>query len=88
MKLAQSFASIAVIIEQGTFSTPTQVIQATSTSNRDALQDNLIYWAPFLDNLMNELKAMAAMGKFPTTESHARVWTEVAQGLRDYAATL
>ncbi len=88
IKLAQSFASMAVIIEQGTFSTPTQLIQATATSNRDALKDNLVYWAPLLDNLMNELKAMAAVGKLPTTEAHGRVWNEVAQGLREYAETL
>lgn len=88
LKLAQSFSSVAVIIEQDTFSSASELVKATSTSNRDALNGNLEYWTPLLDALMNELKAMAAAGKLPDVKSHAKVWREVANGLREYAATL
>jgi len=87
MKLAQSFSSIAIIIDQDTFTTPVEIIQATATSNRDALGTRVQAWAPLLDSLMLELRAMAQDGKLSDVKSHAFVWKEVAQALRDYART-
>jgi hypothetical protein len=88
LKLAQSFASVAIVIDQGTFSTPEELVRATATSNREALGDNLEKWTPFLDHLMAELKAMADINKLTDVEAHGTVWKEVAQGLREYADTL
>lgn len=88
LALAQSFASVAIVIEQDTFSTPAELVQATSKSNQDALKDNLEYWKPFLDSLMSELKAMAQSDKLPDVKAHSAIWKEVAQGLREYADTL
>ncbi len=88
IRLAQSFASVAIIIEQDMFNTPAELVQATSTSNRDALGTNIENWKPLLDSLMQELKAMAKLGKLSTVKDHAQVWKEVAQGLREYAETL
>jgi len=88
IKLAQSFSSVAIVIEQDTFNTPAELVQAASTSNRDALGSNLENWTPFLDSLMQELKAMAKLGELNNVKDHAQIWKEVAQGLREYAETL
>lgn len=88
LKLAQSFASIATVIESGAFADPDEIVAATKTSNRDALGDNLEHWVPLLDGLMVELKAMADAGMLPDPQSHGKVWTDVATGLRTYAAQL
>ena len=88
LKLAQSFASIAIIIEQGTFTTPTELVTATQTSNKDALNGNLEHWIPMLDSLMVELKAMAANNKLADAKAHAPVWRDVATGLKEYALQL
>ena len=88
VKLAQSFSSVAIIIEQDQFSTPAELVQATATSNRDALGENLSHWTPLLDSLMQELKAMAQLGKLQDVKDHARIWKDVAKGLREYATTL
>jgi hypothetical protein len=88
IKLAQSFASVAVIIEQDTFVRTADLVQATATSNRDALNGNLDYWTPFLEALMAELKAAAQLGKLSEVKDHAPIWKDVAAGLREYAKTL
>lgn len=88
LKLSQSFASLASVIENGTFSTPGEIVAATKTSNRDALGTNLEYWMPLLDGLMNELKAMAKENMLPDAESHGPVWRAVAEGLKAYADQL
>jgi hypothetical protein len=88
MKLAQSFASLAVVIEGGAFDTPTEIVVATKTASRDALGDNLEAWVPLLDGLTTELKAMAQAGMLQSTESHAPVWSAVAEGLSKYAESL
>jgi len=88
LKLSQSFTSIAAIIEQDTFDTAAELVRATATSNRDALDANLEHWALLLNELMKELKAMASTGQLPDVRSHAKVWREVAQGLQEYAKTL
>lgn len=88
IKLAQSFASIAVIIDQGTFSTPTELVKATAISNRDALGGKLGNWAPLLDSLMIELRTLDQLGKLSDVKSHAYIWKDVATGLREYADTL
>jgi hypothetical protein len=88
MKLAQSFASLSTVIDNGSFKTPNEIVSATKISNRDALGDNLQYWVPILDGLMNELKAMAEMGMLPDAVSHGSVWRSVSEGLRTYAEQL
>lgn len=88
MKLAQSFASLAIIADQGGFTSPADLVKATATSNREALNGNLEYWTSLLDSLMSELKALAEAGKLPDTKSHAPIWRDVAKGLRAYAAGL
>jgi len=88
IKLAQSFSSVASIIDQDTFDTAQDLIRATATSNRDALNGNLPNWAPLLDGLMSELRSMQSTGLLPNVMSHAPVWRQVAQGLKEYAETL
>ena len=88
IKLAQSFSSIAIIIDQDAFDSPLALIEATAISNRDALGDNVQHWAPLLNRLMVELKATAELGLLPDAKSHGRIWKDVAQGLREYADTL
>lgn len=88
LKLAQAFASVAIVIEQDTFKSPEELVKATATSNREALGDNLEYWTPLLENLMKELKEMDRLGKLSTIEAHIPVWKDIAQGLREYALEL
>ncbi len=88
IKLSQSFASLASVIENGTFQTPAEIIAATKTSNRDALGANLEHWIPLLDGLMNELKAMSKAGMLPDAKSHGPVWRSVSEGLKAYAEKL
>ncbi len=88
IRLAQSFASVAVIIEQDSFDDSSALIQATVNSNRDALGDNLSHWTPLLDSLMNELKLMADTGQLTTIKAHSQVWKDVASGLRAYAESI
>lgn len=85
IKLAQSFSSIAIIIDQDAFDSPLALIEATAISNRDALGNNVQHWAPLLNKLMVELKATAELGLLPDAKSHSRIWKDVAQGLREYA---
>jgi hypothetical protein len=86
LKLAQSFSSVSALITDDM--TPEAIVEATKKSNRDALGDNIQNWTPFLKGLQNELKALAADGKLPDAESHRRMWREIANGLKEYAATL
>lgn len=88
MKLAQSFASLATVIEGGAFDTPAEIVVATKTATRDALGGRLEAWVPLLDGLTIELKAMAQAGMLQDTESHAPVWSAVAEGLNAYAQSL
>lgn len=88
MKLAQAFASLATVIEGGAFDTPDEVVAATKAATRDALGDNLEVWVPLLNGLTTELKAMAQVGLLQDTESHAPVWSAVAEGLSKYAESL
>ena len=88
LKLAQSFASLATVIENGTFQEPGEIVAATKQSNRDALGTNLEYWVPLAEGLMNELKAMAKLGMLPDAEAHGPVWRAVSEGLKAYADEL
>jgi len=88
LKLAQSFSSLATVINSNTFNAPIEIVAATKTSNRDALGSNLEYWVPLLDGLMNELKAMSSAGKLPDALSHGPVWRAVSEGLKAYAEKL
>ena len=88
LALSQSFSSVAIIIDSGTFSTNAELVAATAASNRDALGQNLDAWTPVLNSLMSELKAMAQLGKLPDVKAHSKVWKDVARGLKEYANTL
>jgi len=86
--LAQSFSSVALVMEGGSLTTPEEIVRATIKSNQDALGDKLENWLPFRSSLSKELSAMAGAGKLTDTQSHIKVWKAIAAGLRQYAATL
>lgn len=88
LKLAQSFNSVGLIIDGGSLSTPSEIVAATSISNREALGDSLEAWKPFRTGLAEELRALAEAGLLPDAEAHAKVWKGVASALREYAETL
>lgn len=88
MTLAQSFASVGIIAEQGGFENVDAMLEATAISNRDALGKSLQYWVPFLDSLMRELEIIADNGGLNTIDEHAQVWKSVAEGLRVFAEGL
>jgi len=88
LKLAQSFSSVAMIMEGGTLVTPTDIVNATFKSNKDALGDKLDAWLPFREGLANELRQMSANGKLADTAAHLQVWKIIAGSLRNYAQKL
>jgi hypothetical protein len=88
LALAQSFASVASVMEKGNLNTPTQLIEATSISNKAALGKSLEDWSPFRDGLAEKLKEMSEGGNLPDTASHVKMWKIIANALREYASTL
>lgn len=84
-KLADSFDSVAATISAGVYTTPEEIIKATSEANRQALGDSLESWKMVLLSLQNEFKARANAGTLASPEQHADMWREVAVGLRAYA---
>lgn len=88
LALAQSFSSVALVMEGGTLTTPSEIVKATFKSNQDALGSSLDAWLPFRNGLAKELGQMAEKGSLPDTESHIKVWKAIAAALRDYASTL
>lgn len=88
LKLAQSFSSVAMVMDGGTLTTPKEIVDATRNSNRDALGDKSDAWEPFKEQLRDELTRMAAAGQLKDTQSHIRVWRAIAAALRDYADKL
>ena len=88
LKLAQSFASVAMVMDGGTLTTPGDIVRATVKSNQEALGDKLEAWLPFREGLATELKALAAKNELSDTASHIKVWKIIANSLRDYADTL
>jgi len=65
-----------------TLNTPQQWIDATAQANRDALGDRIGAWAPMLDKIGEKLLKRAEAGALQTPEDHAKVWREIADGLR------
>ena len=74
IKLAQSFNSIARIIENGTLSTPEEIVEATAWSTTDALGESIDKWKPFLTSLTDYLNTT------PPSD-HAMTWREIARAL-------
>ena len=88
IKLSQSFASVAMVMEVGTLITPSDIVTATAKSNKDALGDRLDDWKPFRVGLANELTALAKAGHLTDTASHIKVWRIIAEALSEYSSTL
>lgn len=88
LKLAQSFSSVAMVMEGGTLITPQDIVTATFKSNQDALGDRLDDWFPFRDGLARELSVLSESGNLPDTQAHIAIWKRIASSLREYASTL
>lgn len=88
LALAQSFSSVALVMEGGTLTTPVDIVKATYRSNQDALGSSLEAWRPFRNGLADELSKMSQAGELSDTASHIKVWKEVANELREYASKL
>ena len=74
IKLAQSFNSIARIIENGTLSSPEEIVEATAWSTSDALGESIDKWKPFLRSLEDYLDTSPP-------DDHASTWREIARAL-------
>jgi len=85
VRLAESFEGVAATIAAGVHTTPDEIIKATGEANRQALEDSVEEWKPFLLSLQNEFKKQANAGTLVSPEQHAEMWREVAAGLRAYA---
>lgn len=80
LALANSFDDIAD--KQATLPEPKDWIEATAAANREVLGDRIDAWAPMLDKIGAKLLKMAESGALQTPEEHAKVWREIARGLR------
>lgn len=80
LALADSFDDIAD--KQATLSEPKDWIEATAAANREVLGDRIDAWTPMLDKIGAKLLKMAESGALQTPEEHAKVWREIARGLR------
>lgn len=79
--LAESFESVAARKDE--LKTAEEWIKATAESNREALGESInTVWAPLLDKIGSALLKMAQDGTLMTPEQHAKVWLEIATGLR------
>lgn len=92
LKLAQSFTSVASIVEQsvasGQLMSIDDIVAATVTSNKAALGTSLDAWAPFRTGLSAYLKSRADAGELSDMASHVATWKAIAVALESYAATL
>jgi hypothetical protein len=88
IKLAQSFNSVSATVAAGVITTPTDIVNVTKTSNRQALGTSIAKWTPFLEALNVELSAQAKAGTLTDAASHAKAWRQIAIGLEKYANSL
>jgi hypothetical protein len=88
LALAQSFSSVAMVMEGGTLTTPSEIVKATFKSNQDALGQSLDNWLPFRNGLAAELGKMSESGTLTDAASHVQVWKAVATALREYASNM
>lgn len=86
LALADSFESVAAMTVAGVYTTPEEIIQATSAANREALGTKLQQWVPVMRQLQDEFQQMAQDGELVTPEQHAETWREVAAHLQFYAS--
>jgi hypothetical protein len=80
-QLAASFEAVAA--QKDRLTTPEEWIVATAEANRKVLGDRLDAWTPMLDKIGANLMKRAESGALSTSEDHAKVWLEIAQGLRN-----
>ncbi len=82
-RLAQSFETIASLIDAGVLKEPQQIVEATAKSNATALGASKPLWdATFFASLKAELGSRAKAGSLTTPEQHAAMWREIAAGLK------
>ncbi len=80
-KLATGFVSVAKQITDSQLTTADQIIEAQKIANRTAVGNSLTAWVPFLEALQKEMKSQAESGLLVTTEQHATLWMQIADGL-------
>lgn len=78
--LAASFEAIAADVSN--LQEPADWIKRTAEANREVLGDSLPLWTPILDRIGKVLGQRATEGALMTPEDHAKVWKEIAEGLR------
>ena len=55
---------------------------ASTAANREVLQNDIAAWQTWFAKLSQALQNLAAEGKLRSIDDHAKVWREIAQGLR------
>jgi hypothetical protein len=78
--LAANFEALAA---RDDLTKPIDWINATQESNREILGDRIDEWAPILEKIGMALLKKAEAGLLDTPMDHARVWKEIAKGLRN-----
>jgi hypothetical protein len=85
-QLAGSFESVAAMISAGVYTTPQEILEATSAASKEALGEKLKAWLPVLRPLQDGFQQMAQDGELVTLDQHAETWREIAKALKIYAA--
>jgi hypothetical protein len=78
--MAASFEAIAARADE--LKEPGDWIEATAAANRKVLGERVEAWKPMLDKIGAKLLEMAQTGALSSPEDHAKVWRDIAKGLR------
>lgn len=77
-KLASAYEGTAMLIEQGSITTPGDLVRVQALANKTVLGDAAAAWTPFFEALDEHLSA----NKPTDMAAHLAAWLEIAEGLR------
>lgn len=80
--LAEAFESVATRIDDGELKDVAAIIAASTAANREALGESRNDWLPWFEKLRDYMNGLADEGRLKTAADHARLFRELAEGLR------
>lgn len=86
IRLAQSFRSVAGVLQTGVITDVNIIIKSTAASNNAALGTSAEAWNPFFVAMKAELLSLQEAGKLNDWSDHVVVWRNIADALDQYAA--
>lgn len=81
--LADSFETVAKMIDLGAIETPQDVVKYTKELNTKALGDDAAQWKPVMTLIEKHVGSLAKSGDLQTLPQHAKVWRDIAALIRE-----